>query len=80
MKKLLLSLSIFLHPGHAAATPVYTLTGEVDSDMADKVTQFLDENPGPVTIQINSPGGSVISAGTIEDTIESHGQVTCRSS
>ena len=60
-------------------TPIFKLTGEVNNDSASKVIEYLDTHSGPVTIQINSGGGSVVDASDIEAAIETHdGPVTCQ--
>jgi hypothetical protein len=74
MKKILVALALFLSPGHAQANPTYRMTGEVDDTMSDNIVQFLNENPGPVTITIVSPGGIIMSGEVIEEAIIEHGR------
>jgi ATP-dependent protease ClpP protease subunit len=78
MHKILLTIALFLHPVNLHAT-TFKLSGEVDSDLADKTVSFLEENPGPVTLVINGPGGSVFAAQEIENAIEAHGRSYLRS-
>lgn len=61
-------------------TPQYMLHGEFGFDMcrAEPLRQFGADNPGPVTVHINSPGGIATEGAAVAAEIEAHGNVTVR--
>ena len=56
----------------------YAIDGEIESGAAQLLTAFLDANPGPLTIALNSYGGVAVEGAAIMAAMERHGQVTVR--
>ena len=74
---LILAILMFPLPSHSAQN-IINLTGEVDDDMATMVVSKLNSMDGPVTIVINSPGGSVVAGLQIVSAIKHYdGPTTC---
>jgi ATP-dependent protease ClpP protease subunit len=61
-------------------TPEYLIFGEIGFDMcrAEPLHRFLSDNPGPVHVRINSPGGIATEGAAMLAEIERHGNVTVR--
>jgi len=59
-------------------TPRLEITGLIGEDNATTafVGAFLDQNPGPVLVNINSPGGLATEGAAIMAALQRHGQVT----
>ena len=58
--------------------PSYHIDGDILPGAARPLTEFLGKNPGPVTLFINSPGGSAPEGAALQAAIEAHGAVTVR--
>ncbi len=79
MKGLVAALMLLVLPCHASApTPQLYFNAEVDETSVEATVAWLDRNPGPVVIVINSPGGSVFAGLELAHVIQTRGEVTCR--
>lgn len=58
--------------------PRFYLTGDIESGDAERLDKFLTANPGPVVVDINSPGGEAMEGAALEAVVERHGAVTVR--
>lgn len=59
--------------------PHFAFDRQVDQDLAFDLQIFMDDNPGDVTLDIDSPGGSVFAGFAIIKALEAHeGKVTCK--
>jgi len=56
--------------------PTYHLTGDIEAGAAAALAAFLANNPGPVRVVINSPGGNAAEGAALMAEIERHGQVS----
>lgn len=54
----------------------FDLVGDIESGMASRFAAFLRENPGPVTLYINSPGGDALEGAALMAEVERRGEVS----
>lgn len=57
--------------------PRYLVTGDIESgESAARLGRFLEANPGPVEVVINSPGGAAQEGAAMMASVQRHGEVT----
>ena len=60
--------------------PVFSISGMIGEDgaKADDLSRFLEQNPGPVQVVVNSPGGIAADGAAMMAAIEAHGKTEVR--